>query len=53
LRATDREAVTSASYEIERLLQYNAPQKGEEVREGLRRIDISPLNAQFTVEDSD
>jgi hypothetical protein len=51
--APNRQDGTQASFEIERLLQHNALQKGEEVHEGMRRLIVSPLVAQFTVHDDD
>jgi hypothetical protein len=53
LNASDRLAVTQAGDEIDRRLSVDAVNQGEEVREGLRRLVVHPLQVQFTVEESD
>jgi predicted trehalose synthase len=53
LAATDRNAVSEASEEIDRALQSDAATKGKLLSEGLRVYDASPLRAVFSVSDSD
>jgi hypothetical protein len=53
LDSADRGAVTQAGDDIDRQLCFDAPDKGEEVREGLRRLVVHPLQIQFTVEEND
>jgi hypothetical protein len=53
LAATDRNAVTQASAEIDRALLVNAATKGKPLSEGLRIFDASPLRAVFWVNESD
>ena len=53
LNATDRRAITRAGDEIDHQLHFNASEKGEEVREGLRRVIVTPLSAQFSVDEGD
>jgi hypothetical protein len=53
LAAADRSAVTVAGDEVERQLAIDATNKGEEVREGLRRLVVPPLRVQVSVEEQD
>lgn len=53
LAATDRNAVTSASEEIDRNLATDAATKGKPLSEGLRVVDAPPLRAVFSVSDPD
>jgi hypothetical protein len=53
LAAADRNAVTEASEEIDRILQDDAEKKGRILSEGLRVYDAPPLRAVFSVSDSD
>ena len=53
LNAADRRAVTDAGDEVDRQLAFDAPDKGEEVREGLRRLVVPPLQVQYTVHEND
>lgn len=45
--------ISSASHEINRLLAAQAESIGEEVHEGLRKLEIAPLRVQFSVESED
>lgn len=53
LASTDRGLVTHSANEIESALRRDALLQGEEVQEGLRRIIVAPLKAQFTVSEED
>ncbi|MDA1054989.1 MAG: hypothetical protein O3C40_31585 [Planctomycetota bacterium] len=53
LAATDRNAVTAASEEIDRSLATDAATKGKPLSEGLRIYDAAPLRAVFSVSDLD
>lgn len=53
LAATDRNAITGASAEIDRVLETDAATKGKPLAEGLRVYDQPPLRAVFSVSDSD
>jgi hypothetical protein len=53
LSAPDRKAVSRASDEIDQILAEDAPLKGEEAGEKLRRLVVPPLVAEFTVEEDD
>ena len=48
-----RDAVNAATLQIDAELAYDPHLKGEEVSEGLRRIDIAPLRAYFIVSEDD
>ncbi len=45
--------ITSATHEINQLLAVRAESIGEEVHEGLRRLEIAPIRVQFSVEKED
>jgi mRNA-degrading endonuclease RelE of RelBE toxin-antitoxin system len=53
LTASNRQAVTDAIDGAERELSRDANDKGVEVSEGLRRLDIPPVRLQFSVEEDD
>ena len=53
LDAENRNAVTAASNEIDRLLAVDADSVGNDESEGLRRLVVHPLSALFSVEKDD
>ena len=53
LAASDRNAVTAASAEIDRELASDAMTKGKPLSEDLRAYDAPPLRAVFSVSDPD
>lgn len=53
LAASDRDAITSATYAVDRELRLDADSKGEELAEGLRSLNESPLRVIFTVSGDD
>lgn len=50
LNASDRNAVTKAEAEVNRLLKQNPLGIGENLSEGLRRIVVAPLIVYYTVD---
>jgi hypothetical protein len=52
-KSSDRQAITVAGDEIDRQLLFDAPAKGDWVREGLRRLIVHPLQVQFSVDEND
>ncbi|HSG73419.1 MAG TPA: hypothetical protein VLA12_23590 [Planctomycetaceae bacterium] len=50
LAASNRNAVTAASAEIDRELAVDAEEKGKPLSEGLRVYDAPPLRAVYTVD---
>jgi hypothetical protein len=53
MNARNRRAVAQAGDEIDRLLKYDAAEKGTVVRENLRELVVEPLIALFTVDEGD
>jgi hypothetical protein len=53
MRAADRSAVSNAANSIDRMLREDAPLKGSNAPLGLRQVIVSPLIADFTVEEDD
>ena len=53
VRASDRRSISQAANSIDHVLREDAPQKGCEVGKGLRQLIVSPLVAEFTVEEND
>jgi len=53
LDSSARSDITSVSNAIDQVLAIDAPTKGEQVSEGLRRLIIPPLLVQFTVDEHD
>jgi hypothetical protein len=53
LNAPDRRAITTAGDEIDRILRADAPQKGSNIERGFRQLIVSPLVADFSVEEDD
>jgi hypothetical protein len=51
--ASDRNAVAQAGNAIDRELAVDPQNKGTEVSEGLRGLDVPPLRALFVVEEQD
>ncbi len=51
LLAADRAAVTAADHRIEQEFAANPRRSGTEVSEGLWRIDLHPLRAQYEIDD--
>jgi hypothetical protein len=49
----NRQAIRIAADSIDQILAENPSTKGDEVREGLRRLVVPPLKVQFVVEDVD
>jgi hypothetical protein len=43
IRSSDRNAISLAAFEIDRILRIDAHLKGNEVSEGLRAINLAPL----------
>ena len=50
MAASDRDAVTRASHEVDQRLQTNAPNEGESRNDGLRVLLVPPLGILFGVE---
>jgi hypothetical protein len=53
LDAPDRRAITIAGDKIERILSADASQKGSSIERGFRQLIVSPLAADFSVEEDD
>jgi hypothetical protein len=53
LDSRGRAAIDAAAMRIDAELSRDPHLKGEEVAEGLRRVDISPLRAYFVISDDD
>ena len=53
LNARDRQAVANAGDEIDRVLRVDALQKGFAAQFGFRQLIVSPLIAEFTVNEPD
>ncbi|HEY3392241.1 MAG TPA: hypothetical protein VGK58_06025 [Lacipirellulaceae bacterium] len=53
MRASDRAAVSNAANTIDRMLREDASLKGCDAALGLRQLIVSPLIADFTVDDAD
>jgi hypothetical protein len=53
IAASDRNAMTNAGDEIDRILREDASKKGCNAGGGLRQLIVAPLIAEFTVEDND
>lgn len=53
LRASDRAAISNAANVIDRILRHDAPKQGSEGALGVRQLIVSPLIAEFTVEEND
>jgi hypothetical protein len=53
LRASSRRAVSQAADAIDRLLRDDASQKGFDAGQGLRQLMVSPLIAEFSVDEGD
>lgn len=53
LRATDRDAISYATHEIDQELGSDALLKGEDLHEGLRVIRVAPLKVIFFVRQDD
>lgn len=53
LDATDRNAVTWAAAEIDRILAEKPLGVGKELKEGLRKLVIPPLAVLYTVQEND
>jgi hypothetical protein len=53
LAATDRNAVTAASAEIDQALATDVATKGKPLSEGLRVFDAPPLRAVFSISETD
>jgi hypothetical protein len=53
ITASDREAITHAGDEIDRILREDASMKGCNAGRGLRQLIVAPLIAEFTVEEDD
>jgi hypothetical protein len=53
LAAPDRRATTVAGDEIDRELRVDAPLKGSDIGRGYRQLIVSPLVADFSVQEED
>ena len=53
LESPARRQITKAVSDIDRLLAARADSIGDEVHEGLRRLEVGPLRVQFSVERDD
>jgi hypothetical protein len=53
MNSSDRQAITEAGDEIDRRLLFDAPEKGEAKRDGLRQLVVRPLQVEFSVNDDD
>lgn len=53
LQATDRQAISLAAARIDIILAVNALDRGNELREGLRALEVAPLRVIFSVNDGD
>jgi mRNA-degrading endonuclease RelE of RelBE toxin-antitoxin system len=53
LQAPDRQAVSLAAARIDIVLAVGALNRGSELREGLRALEIAPLRVIFAVQDDD
>jgi hypothetical protein len=53
LDSSERSLITDASREIDKVLSMSADSVGEEVSEGLRALEVSPLRIQFSLEEKD
>jgi len=53
LRAFDREAVSAASAEVDRLLGYDPVSQGESREDNTRVLLIKPLGIEFEINDGD
>lgn len=53
IASADKSHVTKAGEEIDRTLATDASNKGDEVREGLRKLRIHPLRVLFSVDEGD
>jgi hypothetical protein len=50
---TDREAINSATDEIDRILASAPATAGIDFHEGLRKLTIEPLEVQFSIDEAD
>ena len=53
LEASDRNSVSKSADDIDRELAQDAPEKGNELREGLRSLLAPPLKVIFSVREPD
>ena len=53
LRASDRRAISQAADAIDQVLREDAPQKGCKAGQGIRQLIVSPLVAEFSVQEHD
>ena len=53
LRASGRAAISNAANTIDRLLRHDAAKQGSDAEFGARQLTVSPLIAEFTVDEHD